>query len=126
MISKAGVCGTIVFRSSNYIFFYFQVESLESKGEVCCMTLDEMSIKQCIKYDSASGTIYGNVTLPEYSKYSTECCSNQDTFTMVAANYIRLRVHVYCQQRTIALTKRSHPPEMGSKSMFMTDMVKRV
>lgn len=40
---------------------------MEEKDRVCSLTLDEMSIKTAIEYDSSAGVIVGNVTMPEHA-----------------------------------------------------------
>lgn len=44
---------------------------MKPNDRYCSLTLDEMSIASKIEYDSSSGSILGNVTLPNHSGPAT-------------------------------------------------------
>ena len=48
------------------VFCLIQVGAMSEKDKRCCLTLDELSIKTELQYDSSTGTILGNVTLPDH------------------------------------------------------------
>ena len=43
-----------------------QVVAIKESDRTCCLTLDELSIKTALQYDSSSGVILGNVSLPHH------------------------------------------------------------
>ena len=44
---------------------------MAEKEKMCCLTLDELKIKESIEYDRSSGTLLGKSTLPGHSLPAT-------------------------------------------------------
>ena len=47
------------------------MKQLCKEEQVCCLTLDEMSISPCVEYDPSSGQLLGNVSLEGHSGVAT-------------------------------------------------------
>lgn len=52
------------------ILLNFQVSSFTDLDKLCCLSLDEMELKQAIEYDPSSKTVLGQITLPGHSGHA--------------------------------------------------------
>ena len=54
-------------------FLRIKVHSMNKFERECCLTLDEMSVKQSVDFDNRTGQFIGNVTLPNHTGQATHC-----------------------------------------------------